>query len=125
MKSTLAKLKNLIFQGGEEKWIKDFTEAYVSRVKTDSPKLSKKLEKLRYAKLHGAPHETPATGDPYHASVALRKRGDYKGSGLSLHIYPDGLVKPSKAEFPTVQVDLPDEEDQAGSSGKGKQNEQV
>ncbi|KAL1853635.1 hypothetical protein VTK73DRAFT_8915 [Phialemonium thermophilum] len=125
MKSTLARLKHLVFRGGEEKWVKRIAEAYVAHVKEESPKLSRKLEKLRYAKLHGAPHETPETGDPYHASVALRKRDDYKGSGLSLHIYPNGLVKPSKAEFPTIQITLPAEEDQPGSSSKGKQNEQA
>lgn len=54
--------------------------------------------------LSGAPHATEQTGDLYHASAALRCNEDLKGSGLSLHVYPDGMVRPSKSNFPTLQV---------------------
>ena len=48
------------------------------------------------------PHPTVETNDPFHASVAFR-REDFKGSGVTLHIYPDGTVVPSKKGFPTFK----------------------
>lgn len=39
-----------------------------------------------------------------HASVALRRREDFKGSGLSLRVYPDGTVILSTEEFPPAQA---------------------
>ncbi|KAF5599294.1 kinase domain-containing protein [Fusarium pseudoanthophilum] len=52
----------------------------------------------------GSPHPTPSKNDPLHASVALRKKENLKGSGLSLHIYPNGTVVPSKEEFPVATM---------------------
>jgi len=46
--------------------------------------------------------------------VALRRKEDFKGSGLSLHVYPDGTIVPSKSEFPTIQVS-PATEQEVGS----------
>jgi len=48
----------------------------------------------------GSPHPTERTKDPLHASAQFRRGDDFKGSGLSLHLYPDGRVVPSRAEYP-------------------------
>lgn len=43
--------------------------------------------------------------DPLHATVVLRRKESFKGSGLSLHVYPDGMVVPSsKSKFPALQL---------------------
>lgn len=54
--------------------------------------------------LSGSPHASPKRNDPWHASVTLRRKDDFKGSGLSLHVYPDGTVVPSKPEFPVITL---------------------
>ncbi|KAK1763215.1 hypothetical protein QBC33DRAFT_247854 [Phialemonium atrogriseum] len=60
--------------------------------------------KTPFMKFHGSPHATDKTKDPWHASAAFRRKEDFKGSGVSLHVYPDGTVMPSKAEFPRYQA---------------------
>jgi hypothetical protein len=60
--------------------------------------------RLTFWVFSGSPHATANTNDPWHASVALRRKDDFKGSGLSLHVYPDGTVVPSKPEFPVVHL---------------------
>ena len=51
----------------------------------------------------GDPYETPKTGDTYYASIALRKYENIKGSGVLLHMYPDGTIIASKLTFPDLK----------------------
>ncbi|KAL2753057.1 hypothetical protein ACRALDRAFT_1065993 [Sodiomyces alcalophilus JCM 7366] len=104
MKSTLAKLKDLKFKGKKLPWVSACVDEYVETLRQTRPDLARKLEKIPYARLNGSPHATPKTADPFHASVALRRGEDFKGSGLSLHVYPDGRVVPSKQDFPVIQT---------------------
>ncbi|OIW34211.1 hypothetical protein CONLIGDRAFT_611478 [Coniochaeta ligniaria NRRL 30616] len=105
MKSTWARLKNFTYKGKTRvPWAERCINDYSSSLVEEFPDHARQLEKTPYAKFNGSPHATETTNDPWHASVTLRKKDDFKGSGLSLHVYPDGTVRPSKAEFPVIKV---------------------
>ncbi|KAG6181739.1 hypothetical protein E4U23_003730 [Claviceps purpurea] len=55
-----------------------------------------KVDKFPYIEFCGSPHEYPKTDDPYHVSVVLRKVSAGKGTGVTLHVYPDGTMEPSR-----------------------------
>ncbi|KAG6096597.1 hypothetical protein E4U30_001403 [Claviceps sp. LM220 group G6] len=57
-----------------------------------------KAAALPYTTFRGAAHENPKTGDPYHATARLTKDGSSKGSGMTVHIYPDGQVSQSRKD---------------------------
>ncbi|TWU70377.1 hypothetical protein ED733_000131 [Metarhizium rileyi] len=101
MKSTLARL-GAVFKGKNVPWVQRIVNQYVAYVEEHHPEL--KVHKMPFAKIHGEPHASPKTNDPFHASVALRKKEDLKGSGFSLHVYPDGKVVASKSGFPSLQM---------------------
>ncbi|KAI0805372.1 hypothetical protein GGR55DRAFT_681280 [Xylaria sp. FL0064] len=95
MKPTLAKLKNVVFMGRTRiLWAERSLNEYTERIKKEYPELARR----------GTPHATKKTNDPFHASVVLRRDKNFKGTGLSVHIYPDGTVVPSKSEFPILQT---------------------
>ncbi|KID95431.1 hypothetical protein MAJ_08594, partial [Metarhizium majus ARSEF 297] len=98
MKSTLARLRDVIFKGKTRiPWAEQNVGEYFEVISQTYPELVPKLKRIPYANFM-------TTKDPWHASVALRRKEDFKGSGLSLHLYPDGKVVPSKAEYPTIQL---------------------
>ncbi|KAK2591558.1 hypothetical protein QQS21_010751 [Conoideocrella luteorostrata] len=101
MRSTLARLGTK-FKGKNVPWVQRIVEQYVAYLERNHPEL--KVYKVPFAKLHGEPHASPKTNDPFHASVAFRKKEDFKGSGFSLHVYPDGTVVSSKSGFPSLQM---------------------
>ncbi|KID93619.1 protein kinase domain protein, partial [Metarhizium majus ARSEF 297] len=85
-------------------WAERELNEYVDYLEEEHPRLANQLEKTPFVKFHGSPHETNKTKDPWHAAAAFRKKEDFKGSGVSLHMYPDGTVVPSKSEFPVYQA---------------------
>ncbi|EFY87265.1 hypothetical protein MAC_06713 [Metarhizium acridum CQMa 102] len=101
MKSTLARFRAK-FTGKNVPWVRRIVDQYVAYVEEHHSEL--KVHKTPYAKFHGDPHASPKTNDPFHASVAFRKKKDFKGSGFSLHVYPDGTVIASKSGFPSLQM---------------------
>ncbi|UNI23792.1 hypothetical protein JDV02_009590 [Purpureocillium takamizusanense] len=112
MKSTWARLKNIKFKGRTRiPWAEREVNEYVDYLEQEHPTLARQLEKTPFVKFHGSPHETDKTKDPWHASAAFRRKEDFKGSGVSLHVYPDGTVIPSKTEFPWYQATAATAED--------------
>ncbi|KAG6176506.1 hypothetical protein E4U36_007937 [Claviceps purpurea] len=45
-----------------------------------------KVAKFPYIEFRGAPHESPKTDDPYHASAVLRKESVGMGTGVTLNL---------------------------------------
>ncbi|KAM3503439.1 hypothetical protein MY11210_008723 [Beauveria gryllotalpidicola] len=101
MKSTLAKMKNIKLKGKLRiPWAEREIDEYVDYLEHEYPQVAQRLERTPYVKFHGSPHETAKKNDPWHASVVFRRKDDFKGSGVSHHLYPNGTVVPSKSEFP-------------------------
>ncbi|KAG6203322.1 hypothetical protein E4U35_004456 [Claviceps purpurea] len=75
---------------------------WIVHVKKHNPEYN--LNKLRHMKFHGRPHATPGKNEILHASAALRREDNFKGTGFSLHFYPNGLVTASKSGLQDVMV---------------------
>ncbi|KAK4034349.1 hypothetical protein C8A01DRAFT_39174 [Parachaetomium inaequale] len=88
-------------------WGISLTEKYFDEAVKIKPQLKDKVALLRYARSNGNPHTTPGKLDPLHLSTKVGKHKDFSGSPLRLHIYPNGLIKPSEKDFPTLTAAPP------------------
>ncbi|KAG6182379.1 hypothetical protein E4U36_003387 [Claviceps purpurea] len=77
---------------------------WVDRMVGEMRNADPKAAKFPYIEHRGAPHSSPRTGDRYHATVVLRKDETCKGTGMSLHVYLDGTVKPSRKKYNIFQA---------------------
>ncbi|KAG6235067.1 hypothetical protein E4U48_005712 [Claviceps purpurea] len=72
---------------------------WVPRMIEEMRKSDPKAAKFPHIEFRGAPHKSPKTDDSYHATVVLRKDATCRGTGMSLHVYPDGTIKPSRERY--------------------------
>lgn len=91
-------------RGGTSSTCESIGKDPLCEIPVSSQKASRLSLSNAFGRRSGSPHETNKTKDPWHAAAAFRKKEDFKGSGVSLHMYPDGTVVPSKSEFPVYQA---------------------
>ncbi|KAG5958520.1 hypothetical protein E4U57_001278 [Claviceps arundinis] len=68
---------------------------------------------------NGAPHKSPKTNDSYHASVVLRKESAGRGTGVTLHIFPNGNIQPSRQKYSGFRATAATPEELGKSDVKG------
>ena len=126
MHLTLVKLKNLqLYSRIRIPQAERAIDKYITTLKRIRPELVRRIEKIPFTKLQYVPlfkyslyiianildssrdpYIIESTKDPQYTSVVFRRKENFKGSSLSLHIYLDRTVKPLKANFPTLIVTL-------------------
>ncbi|KAG5958521.1 hypothetical protein E4U57_001279 [Claviceps arundinis] len=72
----------------------------IEEMKTADPRFAR----YPYIEFRGAPHRSPKTNDSYHASVVLRKEFPGRGTGVTLHVFPNGNIQPSRQKYSGFQA---------------------
>ncbi|KAG6076885.1 hypothetical protein E4U15_004919 [Claviceps sp. LM218 group G6] len=72
---------------------------WVDRMVDEMRSADPKAARFPYTELRGPPRASSKTNEPYHATVVLRKDKTCRGTGMSVHVFLDGTIKPSRKRY--------------------------